>query len=507
MRIDHTYLPLLMLALLLVLAVTARAALAQGTWKTGPTTGVVGIHAALLPDDKVLLFERFHGLHAPSLYPPNPNTYVPAIGQSELSTELDMDAGTYKVLHVAYSPFCAGHAQMADGAVLVVGGDGDNVGDGYIKDGRFKVRTYTSAAGWVDIGELLVPRWYPTVTTLADGRFLVLGGHKEWYLPTAGPNRNQPTLEFWPRSGNAPIHVPILDSTSAIFNPASLEMITLPPLIIPHLRSRSFPYLSPSAILPLTARNNYTATILLCGGTNEDFTASTSCSTIRPDDPDPTWIDVGPMPVPRVMGDAIITPDGKVVFVGGARNGSADGPAGYGFATDPAFTPVVYDADAPAGSRWSTLSPATIPRLYHSSALLLPSSQIAIFGSDQQNYADFSLPPFEYRSEVLDPPYLQSSTRPTVVRAPAALAWGQVFDVDLEGDVDRLVLIRYGTATHTINMDQRMVELEWVDGGVGTRAVAPRDSALAPAGNWMLFAVSGAGVPSVGWTVRIGGGA
>jgi hypothetical protein len=46
---------------------------------------------------------------------------------------------------------------------------------------------------------------------------------------------------------------------------------------------------------------------------------------------------------------------------------------GHSYADHPVLQPLIYNPNAPAGSRFSSagLSPATIPRLYHSSALLL----------------------------------------------------------------------------------------------------------------------------------------
>lgn len=44
----------------------------------------------------------------------------------------------------------------------------------------------------------------------------------------------------------------------------------------------------------------------------------------------------------------------------------------------------MYDPEAPAGSRFSSagLSPSTVPRLYHSSATLLPDGSVFVSGSN-----------------------------------------------------------------------------------------------------------------------------
>ena len=44
------------------------------------------------------------------------------------------------------------------------------------------------------------------------------------------------------------------------------------------------------------------------------------------------------------------------------------------------LTPAIYDPDAAQGSRWSTagLSASTVPRMYHSSATLLPDGEVGL---------------------------------------------------------------------------------------------------------------------------------
>ncbi|KAJ3215517.1 hypothetical protein HDU67_000305 [Dinochytrium kinnereticum] len=508
-----------------------------GAWSmANVTSGVVGIHAALLPDSKVLLWERFHGLHAPSLYPPNPYTLVPEIGQSEVSTEVDLLRETFTPKHADYSPFCSGSAQMADGSILIVGGDGDGVGNGYIKDGRYGVRTYTSRTGWVDVGKLQQSRWYPTVTMIGRNRYIAVGGHTESYVPT-DLGRSNPTYEFWPPYPSGIFNVPILTDTypyntypvvfllpsgnvfmfagvrASILNTQDLTMKELPSLKKDFLApSRSFPYLSQSVMLPLTPANNYTATILICGGTEKGGKASTSCSMIQPDFPNPKWVDIENMPVARVMGDAVLLPTGNVLFVNGAKWGTADGAAGYGMSKYPAFEAVEYDESAEFGKKWKTLASATVPRLYHSSALLLLDGRVATFGSDQQNFEESTKDPFEYRIEYFNPWYtLTPSMRPVIQKYATMLTCDQTFELAFRNVLKiplKVIMIRYGTSTHSSNMDSRFVELVLLNAGVSKLgegkavAQAPRNGNIAPSGNWLLF-LSAGGVPSYGVTVNL----
>jgi hypothetical protein len=100
------------------------------------------------------------------------------------------------------------------------------------------------------------------------------------------------------------------------------------------------------------------------------------------------------------MVNFVFLPTGKIFAVNGAsmgmllihllvlRNGSLihPGTAGYGndswaigqsYADDPVLTPAIYDPEAPSGQRWSRdgLGSSTVPRMYHSSATLLPDGE------------------------------------------------------------------------------------------------------------------------------------
>lgn len=75
--------------------------------------------------------------------------------------------------------FCGGHALLADGRALLVGGTEHHSGSYGLRGTRlFTPGAGTSAGGWSNPhpGELAERRWYPTATTLRDGRVLALGG-------------------------------------------------------------------------------------------------------------------------------------------------------------------------------------------------------------------------------------------------------------------------------------------------------------------------------------------
>lgn len=108
------------------------------------------------------------------------------------------------------------------------------------------------------------------------------------------------------------------------------------------------------------------------------YNASNSCVRLTPD-VSPAYEEDDPLPEGRSMGNLILLPNGKIIMLNGAQTGTA----GYGtenwavnesYADNALLMPIMYDPSAPSGKRWSRdgLSPSTVPRMYHSSATLLP---------------------------------------------------------------------------------------------------------------------------------------
>ena len=136
------------------------------------------------------------------------------------------------------------------------------------------------------------------------------------------------------------------------------------------------------------------------------------------------------MPDPRVMPDAVLLPDGKVLIVNGGKSGIAGygnvlGQVGQSNADNPVFTPVLYDPSAPAGKRFdSSLPTSDIPRLYHSVATLTPNGSVMIAGSNPNLDKSNEKYQTEYRVEWLGPPYM-SKARPEIVEKPEIIGFGE----------------------------------------------------------------------------------
>jgi hypothetical protein len=304
---------------------------------------------------------------------------------------------------------------------------------------------------------------------------------------------------------------------------------------------RAYPASAGNVMLPLTPANNWTATVLFCGGSDNDdwstgwdiasFPASTSCVTITPDK-SKSYTKDDSLPEGRSMSNLVALPDGRVLCL----NGAGTGTAGYGneswaigesYGDNPVLTPVIYDPSAPSGSRWSRdgLQASTVPRMYHSSATLLPDGSVLVAGSNPNsdlNVGPKIKYPTEYRVERFYPSYY-NERRPQPTGLLSALGYGgPAFDVslssdDLGGDAHNaanasVVLIRTGFSTHGMNMGQRFLQLDSTYTGYGENNTAtlhvsqlPPNAAIFAPGPALLFVVVG-GVPSVGVQVMVGSG-
>jgi hypothetical protein len=211
----------------------------------------------------------------------------------------------------------------------------------------------------------------------------------------------------------------------------------------------------------------------------------------------PGWQYVAPMAYPRVMPDGVLLPDGTVLVLNGSSTGRSDK------GVDPVLAVELYD---PAHDTWTELAPCAVPRLYHSTALLLPDGRVMTAGKDGQFQRD-PYKYYEHRLEIFSPPYLFKGPRPVISGAPATGAYGATIQVASPAPADAAgaALIRAGAVTHNFNMDQRFVGLEVLARGAGDLTLRmPPNGNVAPPGWYMLFLLSAAGVPSVARMIRLG---
>jgi hypothetical protein len=265
---------------------------------------------------------------------------------------------------------------------------------------------------------------------------------------------------------------------------------------------RTYPLEGTCVLLPLLPDSNppYRARVMVIGGGSlppgPTTPATNSCEILDVAEPAPQWKNAAPMHFARVMPDSVLLPDGTVLVMNGSDTGKADE------AVTPVLQAEIYD---PAADTWKLAASMRVPRLYHSTALLLPDGTVMTAGLDEA----FNPPPYkypEYRLEIFRPPYLFKGPRPQLDSAPPVVHYGEEFSVvcDAADSVARAALLRTGSVTHSFNPDQRYVGLNIVGRSGGTLTLAaPPDGNIAPPGYYLLFILNSGGVPSPGKYVNI----
>ena len=194
--------------------------------------------------------------------------------------------------------------------------------------------------------------------------------------------------------------------------------------------------------------------------------------------------------------------DGTFMIV----NGAQAGVAGFGLASDPNLSALLYDPTKPINQRISILNTTTIPRMYHSEATLLPDGSVLISGSDPQTpgFAE------ELRLERYIPPYLnQGFTQPIVTIPNTDWSYGGQFQINVQlfhGTTSgmKVSLIGATSSTHGNNMGGRTLFPAFSCAGNVCHVTAPPNAFVSPPGWHQLFILDGP-TPSHGVFIRIGG--
>ena len=201
---------------------------------------------------------------------------------------------------------------------------------------------------------------------------------------------------------------------------------------------------------------------------------------------------INPMWYQRIFANAVVLPNGHVFITGGQIYGQP-------FSDDTAqLQPEMWD---PVTTQFTKLASQTVPRNYHSTAILMPDGTIlsgggGLCGACATNH---------YDAQVYSPAYLfnpdgSRATRPVILQAPAQVAItpkASTLVATTNVPVSAWSLIRLGSTTHTVNTDQRRIPLFGTNNGNTYTLSLPTDPGIFLPGYYMLFAMNAAGVPSI----------
>jgi hypothetical protein len=447
----------------------------SGQWASPTSWPLVAQSAALLRTGEVIVWDAWEtgGTASVRIWDPQTNAFTPV-------------PNTWSQI------FCAAQVTLPDGRLLVVGGH--NGGEVGIKDTNiFDPITRQ----WTKVANMSYARWYPGVVELPNGTVASISGnivHGSW---ADVPEVYSAATNAWTKYTTAstsfahndgypmPYLLPngkvlILDPEGGnvgLMDTAGTGSITRPP---------ASPIKFGSSVM-------YRAGKVLVSGGGADWNQPTGGTSAVLDmtAPTPAWRSVAPMAYPRYQHSLVMLPDGKVLAIGGAATVDQ---------ATPSAGPLVPEIWDPATETWTAVAPMAQPRMYHSTALLLPDGRVLAAGGGRWSTAvDYS------SAEIYSPPYLFNGARPAITSAPTTIAYGNAATVQTPdaASIASAVLVGMPAPTHTLDAGQRYVPLAFTLGAGSLTLAVPTDHNVLPPGFYMLFISNGAGVPSVSRIVQL----
>ncbi|CAN4122944.1 unnamed protein product [Withania somnifera] len=549
MKTRMTFTPFLILIGQLLLPCYRNSAYAaSGRWDVLMSNiGISAMHMQLLNNDRVVMYDRTD-FGASNISLPdgkcrnNPNDLALEVDCTAHSIEYDVPTNSVRPLMVQTDVWCSSGSATFDGSLVQTGGfnDGENI-----------VRVFEPCNGnrttcdWKEIGgALLQRRWYATNHVLPDGRQIIVGGREafnyEFYPKTSSTN-NVFSLPFLQQTNdpreennlypfvflNVDGNLFIFANNRAILFDYTMNTVVKTYPIIPGGDPRNYPSTGSAVLLPLNLQEQtIQVEVLVCGGTKNGsylsaeigyfWGALNTCGRITITDPNPQWT-MEIMPLARTMGDMVILPNGNVLII----NGASAGAAGWEFGRNPILSPVIYCPSNQYNSRFEVQNPSTIPRMYHSTAILLRDGRVLVGGSNPHDHYNFTgvLYPTELSLEAFSPSYLDSESenlRPRIILPTSSrkvkyrgrINIRFIVTRSIRKDLVKVTMVAPGFNTHSFTMNQRMLVLS---SGNVTRvrtstykinSIFPNSRNLAPEGYYILFVVH-QDIPSEGIWIRI----
>jgi galactose oxidase len=465
----------------------------KGQWGPVMDWPNVAIHVHVLPNGKVLFWGRREwtadGTPKESL---DVHDCTPRVW--------DPQANTFSTVpQPGYNLFCSGHTFLADGRLLVAGG--------HDKDGQGKphARIFDHATStWAAVPDMNAGRWYPTATALPDGGVLVSSGGDElgqrnarqqvWRNGGWHPMQEYTDIPLYPRmhvTGAGKVCMSGFLQRTVLLDMAGMG------------GAGSWEEVGFSAG---AQREEGTAVtydvdkvLIVGGGVNPQKSAERLDLTAA----HPAWQATDSMSTERRHLNATILPDGTVLVTGGTSGG------GFNDVTKPVKHAEVWD---PGTGHWASWAAEDKPRLYHSTAALLPDGRVLSAGGGEYRLPNGDPNPdgdSQRNAQLFSPPYLFKSTaakpRPDISSAPDSVAYGEPFEVGTTrpDQVGRVNWVRLSSVTHSFNMGQRINFLAHTVEAGKLKVTAPANANQCPPGHYMLFVLNDDGVPSVAKIIRI----
>jgi hypothetical protein len=451
-----------------------------GYWELLPVDShVLAVHAVLMHTGQVLFFAG-SGNNVPNF-----NAHLVK------SVVWDYEEGTFYDPGCPFDVFCAGQTVLPDGKVLVAGGTDkydDFVGSqaAYLFDPTLRQ--------WIRVDDMEEHRWYPTLVTMGDGRAVASSGisaPNEVFHPSTGWSKLPPTtaLPLYP-------HLLLLQDGQLFYTGGQLGNTTIDgrtvdpwtgaEQTVSGLRDTANRDQGNSILLPPAQDQRV---MVIGGGGSPSATQHTDIIDLSGGPAGATFHPGPDLTKARGLCNSVILPDRTVLITGGGLHGETR--------ADAVHLAEIYD---PATNTMRPVAEASVSRLYHSTALLLPDGRVVTAGSNPDRGDD------ELRLELYHPPYLFRGPRPLLNSAPTEWRYGTAVDISTPSAMTLrwAHLVRPMATTHSDDTSQRLVDLPIVCRDACSITVEITDNPnLAPPGWYMLFVVDDCAIPSVALWIHL----
>ncbi|MEU4009289.1 kelch motif-containing protein [Streptomyces pseudogriseolus] len=372
------------------------------------------------------------------------------------------------------------------------------------------------AEKYIKVDPMKEARWYPTLTTLSDGKILSVSGlddigqlvpgkneiydpeTKEWeYTDKVRQFPTYPALflmqngKIFYSGSNAGYGPDDVGRDPGVWDVKTNKFKKVPGLSDPDLMETSNTVLLPPA-------QDETYMVIGGGGVGESQKSSEKTRIVDLKADDPAFVDGPSLDKGTRYPQASILPNDEVLISGGSQDYRGRGDSNI-------LEARIYDTEK---NELRRVADPLVGRNYHSGSILLPDGRVMFFGSDSL-YADkANTKPgeFEQRIEIYTPPYLYGDDeQPDLSGGPQTIKRGGsgTFTSRDAASVKRVRLIRPSATTHVTDVDQRSIALDFTTDGDKVTVTVPKNRNLVQSGWYMLFVTDANGTPSKAQWVQV----
>ncbi|MFJ8155652.1 galactose oxidase-like domain-containing protein [Streptomyces sp. NPDC094468] len=371
------------------------------------------------------------------------------------------------------------------------------------------------AERYIKVDPMNEARWYPTLTTLSDGKVLGVSGLDD--IGQLVPGKNEvfdPATKTWTYTAHRrqfPTYPALFllqdgrlfySGSNAGYGPADVgrdpgiwDVGTNRFTKLAGLGDPDRMETSGTVLLPPAQDEKYL--VVGGGGVGESALSSKRTRLIDLKAAGPRFVDGPRLERGTRYPQISVLPDDSVLVSGGSEDYRGRGDSDI-------LQARLYD---PAANSFRRVADPLVGRNYHSGSILLPDGRVMFFGSNPlfADRADTRPGVFEQRIEIYTPPYLYRGPRPSLSGGPRTVARGGTgtFTSRDASAVRKVRLIRPSATTHVTDVDQRSVALDFTTSGDRLTVTVPENRNLVPSGWYMVFAVDGRGTPSTARWVKV----